>query len=181
MVTKGIKMLSIKSCPLPEKALLNTYHQSDAYTDCYYTEIPDIVSQAQYVQAFYTTPIFKLERSMIKWLVSKPSSDVQVALLAAGETEVFSAWTVENRTVNQLLLCDYQKFTRSWLMTETVEKGDKPYTRLYFGSAVVPKEKSKQGSPSFGFLFHALSWFHKIYSIVLLRSAKSRLLKLSAN
>lgn len=170
-------MLSIKSCSLPESALLNSYQKSDAFTDCYCTELPFAISHSQYIQAFYTTTLFRFERSMIKWLIAKPSSDAQVALLATGDIEEFSAWTVESRGENQLLLCDYQKFTRSWLMIETVEKEEITHTKLYFGSAVVPKEGSKPGKPSFGFIFHALAWFHKIYSIALLRSAKSRLLK----
>ena len=170
-------MFSIASCPLPDNALLKTYQQNGAYTDCYYTEINRSVTHAQYVHAFYTTSVFKLERSILKWLVSKPSSDAQVALLAAGETDIFAAWTVESRDKNQLLLCDYQKRTRSWLMIKHIERENGIQTRLYFGSAVVPRKNTKTNNSSFGLVFHALSWFHKLYSVVLLRAAKSRLIR----
>ena len=170
-------MFSIKQCPLPDHALLNTYKQNGAYTDCYTTEISGDVTHSQYVQAFYSTAIFRLERLILKWAVSKPSSDTQVALLAAGETNTFAAWSVEERCENQLLMCDYQNRTRSWLMIEAVEGEDGIKTRLYFGSAVVPMKKSKTGKPSLGFIFDALHGFHLLYSVALLASAKSRLMK----
>ncbi len=170
-------MFSITSCPLPENALLNSYQQNGAFTDCYCTQIPNAITHSQYVHAFYTTPVFKLERSILKWAVSKPSSDAQVALLAEGKTDTFSAWSVESRCENQLLLCDYQKRTRSWLMIEHVKGDNCIQTRLYFGSAVVPRKNTNAGRASFGLVFHALSWFHKIYSVVLLFSARSRLKK----
>jgi len=170
-------MLSIKPCPLPDNSLLNTYQQSGAYTDCYCIEISHKVTHSQYVNAFYTTSVFKLERSILKWVVCKPSSDSQVVLLANGKTDTFSAWNVEKRCENQLLLCDYQKRTRSWLMIKHLESENGIVTRLYFGSAVVPIKNIKTNNSSFGFAFHALSWFHKMYSVVLLFSAKSRLMK----
>lgn len=171
-------MLSIGSCPLPQGALLHSYQDSGAFTDCYWTEVPYVVTHSQYVTAFYTTPVFKLERLILKWLVAKPSTDAQAALLAANERDKFAAWDVESRCENQLLLCDYQQRTRSWLMIEAAEEEEGMSTRLYFGSAVVPLKNSQQGKASFGFAFHALSWFHKLYSIVLLYSAKARIKKL---
>jgi len=172
-------MFSISRCPLPDNALLNSYQKSDAYTDCYTTEISINVSHESYVHAFYSTPIFKLERKILKWIVAKPSSDQQVLLLAQGKIDNFSVWDVEERSKDQLLMCDYLKRTRSWLMIEPVQEKNSGKTRLYFGSAVVPLQHDKKGNPSFGFLFHALSLFHKIYSITLLYSAKSRLKKTS--
>jgi len=166
-------MFTIESSPLPDDALLGIYKQKGAYTDCYCTEISIAVTHAQFINAFYTTPVFKLERLILKWAVSKPSSDVEVNLLAEGEADTFAAWSVENRKENQLLMCDFQSRTRSWLMIEPVESNNR--TRLYFGSAVVPVKNNKSGVSSLGLAFHTLLWFHKIYSVVLLLSAKSRL------
>lgn len=172
-------MFSIDSCPLPDSALLDSYRQSGAFTDCYFTEIPGEVTYVEYVNAFYTTAVFKLERSIIKWAVAKSSSDAQVALLAEGKADTFAAWKVEKRCKNQLLLCDYQGRTRSWLMLETVacEVEGKCKTRLYFGSAVVPTNNNATGEASLGFVFKALHGFHKLYSVVLLASARARLMK----
>jgi hypothetical protein len=170
-------MFSIESCPLPDDALLCTYQQQGSYTDCFRTEIPGVVTHSQYVYAFYTTSIFKLERLILKWVVSRPSSDAQVNLLAEGKTDTFVAWSVEARCENQLLMCDYQKRTRSWFMIDSVERKNGIHTRLYFGSAVVPVKNIKTGRSSLGSGFYALLWFHRIYSVVLLFSAKSRLMK----
>jgi len=166
-------MFSIKSFPLPDDALLGVYKRNGAYTDCYSTEISGSVTHAQFIKAFYTTPVFKLERLILKLAVSKPSSDAEVNLLADGEADTFAAWSVENRGENQLLMCDFKSRTRSWFMIEPVECNNK--TRLYFGSAVVPLKNAKTGVSSLGLAFHALLWFHKFYSVVLLFSAKSRL------
>lgn len=170
-------MFPIESCPLPDDALLGAYQQHGTYTDCYRTEVPGAVTHAQYVHAFYTTSVFKLERSILKWAVSRPSSDPEVSLLAEGKINTFAAWDVEDRCKNQLLMCDHQNRTRSWLMIELVESKYGAQTRLYFGSAVVPVENTKTGRSSLGLGFHALLWFHKIYSVVLLFSARSRLVK----
>ncbi|MBI2332593.1 MAG: hypothetical protein HYU84_10625 [Chloroflexi bacterium] len=145
-----------------------------AYTDSYLTEIPARVSFPEYIFAFYTTPLFKLERLILKLLVRKPSTDMQARELADGVRDQFAAWTVEDRSEDQILMCDFAGSTRSWLMA--VPAGDDG-TRLYFGSAVVPHRMSKDGKPSLGFFFQALLGFHKVYSILLLYSAKSGLMR----
>jgi hypothetical protein len=35
------------------------------------------VTLAEYVNAFYTTRVFRLERIILKWAVSRPSTDAQ--------------------------------------------------------------------------------------------------------
>ncbi len=170
-------MFSIQPCPLPENALLGSYRREGAYTDCYSTVIPATVSHEQYVAAFYTTFVFKLERHILKWVVAKPSTDEQARQLAAGANDDFAAWRVEQRAHNQLLLCDMYGSTRSWLMVAPMESGNGRGTRLYFGSAVVAKGKSRTGEPETAFVFRALLGFHKIYSQVLLSAARARLHK----
>lgn len=166
----------IQSVELPLEALLDKYKQEGAYTDCYFIDIPYAVSQAEYVEAFYTTNLFKVERSILSLLAQKPSTDAQAKLLALGEAKSFAAWSVEERTSDQLLLCDFLGSTRSWLMSAVTKDFDSSTTRLYFGSAVVPKIDRVSGRASFGIAFHMLSGFHRIYSRALLRSACSRLL-----
>jgi len=170
-------LFSIKSCPLPDDALLGRYSNNGTYTDCYDTDIPMPVSYAQYVTAFYTTPLFKLERFILTWTVSKPSTDVQAKQLADGVTQAFAAWTVEARAENQLLMCDFIRRTRSWLMVVPLRSGG---TRLYFGSAVVPIVDSRTGKSTLGFIFNILLGFHGLYSVALLYAAKSRILTLNA-
>lgn len=160
---------------MPDDALLGSYSREGAYTDCYATEVSGAVSQAQYVLAFYTTWVFKLERVILTWVVSRPSTDAQAKQLAEGSIDTFAAWHVEQRSTNQLLLCDFQGRTRSWLMVAPVVAGRDARTRLYFGSAVVPVRNPTTGISTLGRGFRALLGFHKMYSKVLLYSAKSRL------
>jgi len=161
-----------RTCEPPPSALLRKYTYEGAYTDCYVTEIPRSVCHAEYVEAFYTTWIFRLERLILTWLVAKPSSDADAGRLAHAEVESFAAWSVEGRAPDQLLLCDYLGRTRSWLMVAPTGRG--AGTRLYFGSAVVPV-RTKSGELKLGFNFTALLGFHKVYSRVLLWAAGARL------
>ena len=168
----------IRTCELPNEALLRKYLESGAYADCNVTQIARRVSQAQYVEAFYTTWVFKLERLLLAWFVSKPATDLQAGALAAGQLDSFAAWSVEARTADQLLMCDYMGRTRSWLMTAPAVPGDDAAgTLLYFGSAVVPVHNPRSGRDEMGLVFRALLGFHKLYSWVLLRAAASRLLR----
>jgi len=166
-------MSAIQVGELPHEALLHQYKLAGSYTDCYFMDVQRYVASSEYIEAFYTTPLFKLERVILTLLTAKPSSDLQAKQLALGEITTFSAWCVEQRTENQLLLCDITGRTRSWLMC-TPPTGASS-TRLYFGSAVTPKHTSAAGENSFGFLFHALSGFHQLYTRLLMRSALSAL------
>lgn len=166
----------IRADVLPQHALLRRYTDSGAYTDCYSTDIGRAVSQAQYIEAFYTTWVFKLERRLLRLFLSKPSEDLQARALAVGELDAFSAWTVEGRTADQLLMCDMHARTRSWLMSASFADDDADArTRLYFGSAVVRVLSKRSGRSEMGFAFQMLLGFHRIYSRVLLRAAVARL------
>jgi hypothetical protein len=148
----------IEKGALPANALLQKYALSGAYTDCYSTTIAADVSLADFVSAFYTTWLFKLERFILNVAVSKPSTDEEAISLLAGERHTFAAWYVEDRAADQLLMCDFRDQTRSWFM---VSPG-----RIYFGSAVIPVQKNP---------FRWLLGIHRLYSRALLAAAKSRL------
>lgn len=163
----------IEACPLPPHALLERYTDA-SYADCYTVEIDGLVAQTQYVNAFYSTPLFGIERWLIAALLRRPSTDEELRAMAEGTLDHFAAWTVEARDVDQLLLRDLQGRTRSWLMSESAGTDS---TRLYFGSAVVPRFDRRTGKRRMGFLFHALLGFHKWYSRALLRAACRRLSK----
>jgi hypothetical protein len=120
LCTKGsyVIMPTVKLCSIPLGALLKRYQKSGFHTDCYTIDVPACVSQEQFVLAFYSTKLFKLERFILKWMVSRPSTEGQLARLASGEASEFAAWSVEDKSENQLLLSDFQGRTRSWLMTK---------------------------------------------------------------
>jgi hypothetical protein len=165
-------MNRIRRSPLPADALLQRYAQTGAYTDCFALDVPGPVTHAAYVEAFYTTWVFKLERWLLARFVSRPSTDAEAEQLAAGQRGDFSAWTIEARVVDQLLMCDWYARTRSWLMVAPTDAGNAAHaTRLYFGSAVVPQRDPRGGEPRMGAVFRALLGFHVLYSRVLLSAA----------
>jgi hypothetical protein len=160
-----------RACALPGPALLQRYREAGAYTDCYCVDVAASVTQAAFVEAFYTTWVFRLERGLLAVAVAKPSTDAQARALARGEVDAFAAWRVEARTADQVLLCDYRGRTCSWLMVAPIDGG----TRLHFGSAVIPVADPRSGRKAMGGVFAALLGFHKLYSRILLRAAAARL------
>lgn len=154
-------MAAVHTQDLPKDALLARYLDV-GHTDCYYADVSGDVTFEAYLNAFYTSWLFKVERVILR-LVKRPSTDAEAAELAAGTRVQFAAWDVEDRSTDQLLMCDMAGQTRSWLRSTQVDSG----TRLFFGSAVVPDKKSGK----LGWLFHALMGFHKLYSVMLLKAA----------
>jgi hypothetical protein len=169
-------MPPIQRSIIPASALLQAYGSGSGYADCFVTEVAGATSFESFVEAFYTSPLFKVERAILRWLASRPSSDQKARDLSTGACSRFAAWQVEDRTSNQLLLADLTGRTRSWLMVEPFEEpAGARGTRLYFGSAVVPRKDKSTGRESMGLAFHAMLGFHKLYSRLLLRAARARL------
>lgn len=159
-----------KPSPVPESSFLGAYQSNGAFTDCYTMTVPGSVSLSDLVEAFYTTPLFKVERWLLARVMGFPSTDGQARQLARNETRNFSAWEVERRSTSEILLRVGQ--TRSWLSVEAVPSAPVS-TVLYFGSAVVPKDADGK----FGMAFQALGGFHRLYSKLLLAAATKRIAK----
>lgn len=159
-------MPRIRSTDAPSQALHLKYARAGAYTDCFIAEIPGRVSHAQFVEAFYTTWVFRLERRILAWAIARPSTDEEARALAAGARDRFAAWTVEARDTDQLLMCDHLGHTRSWLMVAPCELAGLPATRLHFGSVVVPVRR---------FPYTVMIGIHRLYSRVLLHAARRKL------
>lgn len=157
--------------PVPENALLATYSRRKAYTDCYAVTVPGTVTLPDFIFAFYTTRLFKVERWILAKVVGRPSTDAQALSLADAKLSRFAAWDVEGRTTNEVLLAAGP--TRSWLSVEPVA-GAAPSTMLRFGSAVV----SSRADGRFDLLFHLLLGFHRLYSKQLLSAAAKRVVAL---
>ena len=163
----GLSQL-VSVCRVPEGSLLDAHRRAGSFTDCFVTEVAGTISQARYVEAFYTTPLFKAER-LILTLVLRPSTDEGARQLAAGLREDFAAWRVEGRKPDELLMATGR--TRSWLQAVPSAAG----TRLYFGSAIVPARNTAPGSDPLGPAFRALLGLHTLYSRALLQAARTRL------
>ena len=170
-------MSAVRACALPAAALLHDSVAQGAYADCFCIDVPVAVSHAAFVEAFYTTPVFRVERWILRWALSRPSSDADAHRLATGACDTFAAWIVRGRAPDQLHLVDVIGRTQSWLMVAAVGDDAAPGgTRLYFGSAVMPARGRAKASVRRGWLFRSLLGFHTLYSRVLLSAARSRVL-----
>ena len=168
-------MSAVHPCEVPLNSLLRGYKDGNGYADCYVVEVPGPVTQEDYIQAFYTSPLFKIERTLLKYLASKPATDNDAKELAVGKATKFSAWRIEEQSTSELLLADFTGRTRSWLMaTPITGSAITPRTLLYFGSAVVPRKSKDIQNPSMGWVFHTLLSFHRLYSRLLLSAASQR-------
>ena len=161
---------------LPESTLLAQLRRNGSYVDCFSLTVPIAATQAEFIEAFYTSRLFKTERFILRLLAGKGSSDEQAAELAAGSGTSFAVWQVTERTASEILLTDEAGRTSSWLMALPDATSGVLSTRLFFGSAIKPRRASPAGGPpQFGRLFHALLGLHELYSRRLLEAAAHRL------
>jgi hypothetical protein len=173
-------MFSIAREGLPKDALLKTYRGGarperwGKYGDCFSVTVDRAVDLSEFVFAFYTSPVFRIERLMLRALVGAPSSDSAARAVADGSAASFAVWYVGERTSTQLLMCDRYERTRSWFRVVSMN-GDG--TLLQFGSAVAAARDGQMGAMSLGGGFRLLLGFHVLYSQVLLHAAKVGVMK----
>jgi hypothetical protein len=174
-------MFSITQEAAPEDALLKTYRGGahperwGSYGDCFSVRVGGVVSLADFVFAFYTSPLFRIERLLLRAFIGAPSSDRGARALAEGSASSFAAWYVGDRTATQLLMCDRFERTRSWFRVLALDGGD---TLLQFGSAVAaPARDGETRVAATGRGFRLLLGFHVLYSRLLLNAARNSLNK----
>lgn len=166
-------MSIVQPTAVPAGSLLADAICVGGYADCFVACVPGSVTLSAFVQAFYTTPLFKCERWILGWAVARPSTDLGAAALAAGESNAFAAWTVDKRGADELLLRDFTGRTRSWLQATASVDGDA--TELRFGSAIEPQIDRRTGQVRLGRSVRLLLGFHTRYSVALLGAAVNRL------
>lgn len=118
---------------MPENGtLLGRYTAADScFSDCYTVEINAPVTLSDFVYAFYTSRLFKVERAILRLIGAQPSKDESARRLADGSLERFSVWSVESRNDTQLLMCPQDMRTRSWFMVESCKKAEQTRTHLF--------------------------------------------------
>lgn len=166
--------MTVRTCDLPADAFLRRYVLDGSYTDCYVTEVPGHIPLGQYVEAFYTTSLFRAERTILS-LAGHSSTDADAAEVAGGTSARFAAWRVEDRDEGQLLMCDVTGRTRSWFKIATVSGDNSTQTYLYFGSGITAVASANAGRMSIGPVFKALTRFHKLYSRALLAATRRKI------
>jgi hypothetical protein len=169
-------MSPVQEQPVPADALLRTYRGGSRpelwgeYGDCFAVSVDGAVTLPQWVFAFYTSPLFRIERFLLGLLAKAPSSDQQAMAVAAGSSETFAVWVVGARSTDQLLMCDRYGKTRSWFRVVPQPSG---VTLLQFGSAVIARRRA-DGATGMSGEFKLLLGLHKLYSRLLIGAAKNR-------
>lgn len=168
-------MLNVISRSIPDGALISKYAiVPGGYTDCFSVDVSRKVILNEFILEFFSTPIFRIERLILAILPSGRSTRQDIADLASGLSETMAIWKVETRFDTQLIMSAGSGPVRTWLMV--VEDQPEPgYSRLYFGSAVLPTKTGRDGQKKLGKGFHLLSGFHNYYSRLLLWMAAYRL------
>jgi hypothetical protein len=171
-------MRSITRESVPDDALLRTFRGGThperwgRYADCFAVDVDRNVTLAEFVFAFYTSPLFCIERGLLRLLINAPSSRSDARAVADGTADTFAAWYVGQRTATQLLMCDRYERTRSWFRVEPRSGGG---THLQFGSTVAAKRGEQPEVPERPAGFRVLLAFHVAYSRALLRAAEANL------
>src|ERR1700722_11159530 len=105
-------MFSITQESAPEDALLKTYRGGvhperwGGYGDCFSVRVEGAVSLQDFVFAFYTSPLFRIERWLLRAFIGAPSSDRGARALAGGSAASVGPGEVGDRTPAKLLICD---------------------------------------------------------------------------
>jgi len=158
----------IRACILPADALLQrSAVRAGCYTDCFETALPQKVALPAFLDAFYGSWLFGLEKLVLRAHLRGKPVNWDIAPVAAGTAEAYAAWTVEGRGDGQILMCDLGGHTRSYLAVDEIAGGG---TRLLFGSAVVPRD-----GHDLPWLVRATVPLHRFYARSLLRAARARL------
>jgi hypothetical protein len=171
-------VLSVMREVVPEDSLLKTFRGSakperwGTYADCFAVTVDREVDLNDFVIAFYTSPLFRIEGFILHTLIGVSSSVPEARAVAGGSSDKFSAWYVGQRTATQLLMCDRYERTRSWFCVAPAAGGG---TRLRFGSAVAAQRDKKTGIAALRGGTRWLLGFHILYSKLLLHAAKRNL------
>jgi len=147
----------------PEGSLIAAYAARAAhYVDCFEVACPAPVTLPALIAAFYTQPLFRVERIVLRVAARAPSTAADVTALADGTATRFAVWDMTSRTTDQLLMTQRGGRTCSWLQVDT--------NAVRFGSVVVPVE-GRGGVLTLGPVFQSLLGAHKVYSRALLAGA----------
>jgi hypothetical protein len=168
---KGYVMNQVVETQRPDGSFIAAQAElAGYYTDCFSFDASKVITLAELIGAFYTTPLFRLERLVLALTPKGRMRDADVVTLANGLADRMAVWQVEDRKVDEILLNAGR--TKSWLMVSPMDGG----TRLFFGSVVVPEPPKRAGAaPRLGPVFDTLLGAHRVYSRLLLGAAAHRL------
>lgn len=159
--------MEINETAPPPGSLIAPFVEREAhYVDCFETPVDAPVGLSDFITAFYTQPLFRAERVVLRFTAGARSTDADVAALADGSAAQFAVWSVSDRRADEIFLTDKGARTCSWLQAGA--------DALRFGSVVVPVA-GRGGKLTLGPVFHSLLGAHKVYSRALLSGAARKL------
>lgn len=168
-------MFAITQGPIPDKALIETYARiKGGHTDCYYVDVPRYVTLSEFIQTFFSSPVFRLERLLLNMSPTGRSTDQDIANLASGTGNTMAVWKVDAREENQLIMSAGNGPIRTWLKVDT-DYPETGKTRLFFGSALAPTRNKNGEQRKLSWVFKVSLGFHGFYSQLLLSLAARRL------
>lgn len=152
--------MAVQRAPVPADALISGYANGSNHVDAYRVAVPATVPLSEYITAFFQTPLFRMERTLLSAIGRVPSDADQIEALALGKGSQMAAWKEEARSETEILLAVSGAPIRTWLATEG---GAQP--ALWFGSVALTR------NGKLPFAVRALMPVHALYSRVLLASA----------
>ena len=157
--------------PVPQDSLLaRAAGPPGTYSDAFSATVPGAFALTDLLAAFYTAPLFRVERAILR-LAGHRSSQAQLDALLAGSGTRFAVWDVVQRRAGEILLRDATGATASWFQ---VVPGAQ-VTALRFGSIVYPV--TGRGGPRLPRAMRLLLGPHKSYSRALLSGAARRIMR----
>lgn len=170
---------SVNRLDMPAGEVLSQAHSgrsaniTPVSTDCFSCTLSKSVTLTSFVYAFYSNWFFKIELNIIGFFARMPSSDQQATELLQGLKNNFSAWELEYRDEQQLVMADKLGATKQWFMVKQINSSQ---TILYFGSAIMPRVKPDGTQAKPPVIFKLLGGFHQWYSKALLSAAVKKLM-----
>lgn len=169
--------MPVKKCQIPKDSFLDAYASlPGCHTDCFSVGVSDPVTLPDFIGAFFTSPVFRLERWVLAVFAAAKTTDMDIGNLASGKSDRLAMWVVEARKCDQIILAVGSGPIRSWLMVAP-NPNHAQGAILHFGSVVLPMTDAANGTPKIGLVFRLFLGFHKFYSRILLWSAKRNILR----
>ncbi len=158
----------ITQTPVPDGSLLQALAtDTGAYADCFEAkvtcDVPADDAFERFVFLFFDSPVFRLERAVLRLSGKAPKERNNPLALAQGDTDVFAVWRVHQRTETEILMAVPETPVRTWLSLEK----DGGTAELRFGSAIL----SEEGKDVPHWIFPVTLRAHLVYSRLLLRAA----------
>lgn len=164
-------MITVKRIGVPEGSFLKAYEgREGCETDCFQADVPGHPDIDRFVHIFFDTWVFRIERRLLALLGEDYATSEDVAALAGRSSDTLAAWTVQDRSADEIILAFKRPRGRTWLQATQLD-GSLGSTRLRFGSALLPNIDSEGQTASISWGLKIGLPLHRLYARLLLAAA----------